>query len=181
MWSLLLMPHPLIGPFIFRVLGYLYRLVVPGQVPCLGLILPCRNFRLLPSCYVGWPSVFLVRWLPCIWITALLRLTCVIKVVQCLLFFPGWPAGYWVWQISTVLLFFHHTFLPTSMWRKIICPGIGCFQSGTFSLKWLFTFGAFQRWTSWHLLILLNASIISLWKLYCLWGWMPSAILGHFR
>ena len=33
-----------------------------------------------------------------------------------------------------------------------------------------FTFGAFQRWTSWHLLILLNASIISLWKLHCLWG-----------
>ena len=30
----------LIGPFIFRVLGYLYQLVVPGQVPCLGLILP---------------------------------------------------------------------------------------------------------------------------------------------
>ena len=25
-------------------------------------------------------------------VTALLRLICVIKVVQCLLFFPGWPA-----------------------------------------------------------------------------------------
>ena len=34
----------------------------------------------------------------------------------------------------------------------------------------LFAFGAFQRWTSWHLLILVNASIISLWKLHCLWG-----------
>ena len=32
-----------------------------------------------------------------------------------------------------VLLFFQHTFLPTSMWRQIFCPGIGCFQSGTFS------------------------------------------------
>ena len=30
------MPHPLIGPFIFRDLGYLYQLVVPGQVPCVG-------------------------------------------------------------------------------------------------------------------------------------------------
>ena len=53
------------------------------------------------------------------------------------------------------------------------CPRISCFQSGTFSLRWLrelFTFVAFQRWTSWHLLILLNASIISLWKLHCLWG-----------
>ena len=93
MWSLLLMLHPLIGLFIFRVLGYPYQLVVPGQVPCVGLILPCRNFRLLASCYVGWPSTSLVRWLPCIWITVLLKCTCVIKVVQCLLFFPDWPAG----------------------------------------------------------------------------------------
>ena len=63
--------------------------------------------------------------------------------------------------------------LPTSMWRQIFCLGIGCFQSGTFYLKWLrqlFAFGAFQRWTCWHLLVLLNASIISLWKLHCLWG-----------
>ena len=36
----------------------------------------------------------LVRLLPCIWITVLLRHTCVIKVVQCLLFLPDWPAGY---------------------------------------------------------------------------------------
>ena len=86
MWSLLLMLHPLIGPFIFRDLGDLYQLVVHGPVPCLELILPCRSFRLLQSCYVGWPSTYLVRWLPCIWITVLLRLTCVIKVVQCLLF-----------------------------------------------------------------------------------------------
>ena len=187
MWSLLLMLHPLIGPFIFRDLGYLYQLVVHGQVPCLELILPCRNFRLLQSCYIEWPSASLVRWLPYIWITVLLRLTCVIKVVQYLLFFPDWPGRYWVWLTSMVLPFFQHTFLPTSMWRQIFCLGIGCFQSGTFSLRWLkqlFTFGAFQRWTSWHLLVLLNASIISLWKLHCLWGpwgWMPSAILGIFR
>ena len=74
--------------------GYLYQLVMPGQVPCLGLILPCRNFRLLPSCSIGWPSTSLVKLLPCIWITVLLRCTCVIKVVQCLLFFPDWPARY---------------------------------------------------------------------------------------
>ena len=94
MWLLLLMPDPLIVPFIFRHLGYLYQLVVPGQVPCLGLILPCRNFMLLLSCYEGQPSASLVRWLPCTWITVLLRLIYVIKVVQCLLFFPGWPARY---------------------------------------------------------------------------------------
>ena len=80
MQFLLLMPPQLIGPFIFRDLGYLYQLVVPGQVPCVGFIWPCRSFRLLPSCYEGWPSASLVRWLPCIWITVLLRLTCVIKM-----------------------------------------------------------------------------------------------------
>ena len=66
-----------------------------------------------------------------------------------------------------VLLFFQHTFLPTSTWKQIFCTGVGCFWSGTFFLRWLrqlFTFGAFQRWTSWHLLILLNANNISLWK-----------------
>ena len=82
MWLLLLMPHPLSGTLIFRDLGYLYWFMVPGQVLYVGLILPCRSFRLLPWCYVGWPSAYLVRWLPCIWITALLRLTCVIRVVQ---------------------------------------------------------------------------------------------------
>ena len=94
MWLLLLLPHPLIGPFIFRDLGYLYQLVVPGLVPCVGLILPCRNFMLLPSCYIEWPTAFLIRWLPCIWITVLLRLMYVIKVVQYLLLFLGWPATY---------------------------------------------------------------------------------------
>ena len=184
---LLLMPHPLIGHFIFRDLRYLYLLVVPGQVLCVGLILPCRSFRWLPWCYIGWSSASLVRWLPCIWITALLRLTCVIRVVQCLLFFPGWPASYWVWLTSMVLLLFQYPFLLTSMWRQIICPGIGCFWSGTFSLRWLkqlFAFGAFHRWTCWHLLILLNASIILPLKLHYLWGswgWMPLAILGLFR
>ena len=187
MWLLLLMLHPLIGSFISRDLGYLYQLVVHGPVPCLGLILPCRNFRLLQSCSIEWPSASLVRWLPCIWITVLLRLTCVIKVVQCLLFFPGWPDGYRVWPASMVLPFFQHTFLPTSIWRQIFCLRIGCLWSGTFYLEWLrqlFAFGAFQRWTCWHLLVLLNASIISLWKLHCLWGpwgWMPLAILGNIR
>ena len=43
-----------------------------------------------------------------------------------------------------VLLLFQHTFLPTPVWRQIICSGIRCFQSGTFSLRCLrqhFTFG----------------------------------------
>ena len=45
MWSLLLMLHPLIGPFIFRDLGYLYQLVVPGQVPCLGLNIALQELQ----------------------------------------------------------------------------------------------------------------------------------------
>ena len=44
MWLLLLMPHPLIGTFILMDLVYLYWLVGPGQVLCVGLILPCRSF-----------------------------------------------------------------------------------------------------------------------------------------
>ena len=187
MWLLLLMPHPLIGPFIFRVLVNLYQSVDSGQVLCAGLILPCRSLRLLPSCCIGWPSAYLVRWLPCLWITAWLRLVCVIKGVQCLLFFPGWPAWYWVWPRSMILLLFQHTFPPSSMWRLIICHRMGCFQRGTFSFRWLrqlFIFGAFQRCTHWHLLIPLNTSIITPWNLHYLWGtwsWMPSTIHGHFR
>ena len=72
-----------------------------------------------------------------------------------------------------VLLLFQHTFLLNSVWRPIICSGIRCFWSGIFSLGWLnelFTFWAFQRWTCWHLLIPLNASIITSWNLHYLLG-----------
>ena len=77
--------------FYFQGIWFTFiRLVDAGQVLCVGLILPCRSFR--PCCQDavqdGLPA-YLVRWLPCIWITALLRLICVIMVVQCLLFFPG--------------------------------------------------------------------------------------------
>ena len=74
-------------------------------------------------------------------------------MVQCLLFFSGWTTRYWVWLTSIVLLLFQHTFLPISMWMLIICPGVSCFQSGTFFLrwlKWLLTFAAYQRWICWH-------------------------------
>ena len=115
---------PIHWTFYFRGLVCHYQLVDPGLVLCVGLILPCRSFRPSPWCCVEWLSTYLVRWLPSIWITALQKLICVIKVVQYLLFFPGWPARYWVWAISMVLLLFQHTFLPISMWRPIICPGV---------------------------------------------------------
>ena len=63
---------------------------------------------------------YLVRSLPCIWITALQKLIYVIMLIQYLLFFPDWPAGYWVWPASTVLLLFQYAFLPISMWKRII-------------------------------------------------------------
>ena len=80
--------------FYFQDLVYLYQLVDPGQVLCGGIILPCRSFMLLPGCCIEWPSTYLVNQLPCFWIRTLLRLICVIKVVQCLLFFPDWPTRY---------------------------------------------------------------------------------------
>ena len=92
MWLLLLMSCPLTGPFIFRDLVYHYWIVDPGQVLYVGLILPCRSSRPSPCCCVEWLSFYLVKWLPCIWITALQKLICIIKVVQCFLFFPAWPA-----------------------------------------------------------------------------------------
>ena len=48
MWLLLLMPHSLIGPFIFRDLLCLYWLMDLGGLLCVRLILPCRSFRPLP-------------------------------------------------------------------------------------------------------------------------------------
>ena len=94
MWLLLLMSLPLTGPFIFRDWVYHYWLVDPGQVLCVALMLPCKSFSPLPWCCIDGLPTYLVRWLPCIWITALQKLICVIKAVQCLLFFPGWHAGY---------------------------------------------------------------------------------------
>ena len=103
MLLLLQMPCPLIGPFIFRVLVCHYQLLYPGLVLCVGLILPCRSFRQLPWCCVDWLATDLVRWLFCILITSLQKLTCVIKVVQYLLLFQAglldiesdWQAQYY--------------------------------------------------------------------------------------
>ena len=48
MWLLLLMPCPLIGPFIYRDLVCHYQLVDPGLVLYVGLIVPYRSFRKMP-------------------------------------------------------------------------------------------------------------------------------------
>ena len=71
------------------------------------------------------------------------------------------------------ILLFQHAFLPTSVWRLIICPWMRCFQSGIFSLSWLrqpFTSGALQRWICLHLLNLLNASTIHVGISTTSWG-----------
>ena len=75
--------------FYFQGSGLPLSVVDSGQVLCLGLILSYRSFRPFPWSCIEWLSTYLVRWLACIGIMALLRLTCVINVVQCLLFFPG--------------------------------------------------------------------------------------------
>ena len=46
MWLSLQMLHPIIGPFIFRVLGFPYPTMAPGPVLCTRLILPYKNMRL---------------------------------------------------------------------------------------------------------------------------------------
>ena len=185
MWLLLQMPCPLIGPFIFRDLVCHFQLVDLGLVLCVGLILPCRSFRPSPCC-CGRMAFHLSGK-----VVALHLDNSTVKTYlfnqggTASPFLPGWSARYWVWPTSTVLLLFQHTFLPVSMWRLIICLRISCFWSGIFSLRWLnwlFSFGAYQRWICWHPPIPLNASIITPWKLHCLWGpwgWMPSVILGY--
>ena len=62
---------------------------------------------------------------------------------------------------------------PPQCGGKLSVPGLVASGVAPSPLRWirqLFTFGAFQRWTCQHLLVLLNTSIISLWKLHCLWG-----------
>ena len=182
MWLLLQMPCPLIRPFIFRVLVCHYQLVDPCLVLCLGLILPCRSFRQLPWYCIEWLSTYLVRWLPCTWMTVLQMLICVIKVVQCLLFYPDWPARYWVWLTGTVLLLFQHTFLPSPCGGQLSVMGLLLPEWHLLPqmAQAAFAFGAYQRRICCHPPIPLNASIITPWKHHYLcgpWGWTSSAIL----
>ena len=86
-WLSLPVINPIIGPFIFRNLLFLYTVVAPGVVLCARCILSCKNYRLLQSCCIKWVFSYLVRWLTYIWATVLLGLTYVIKVVQYLFSF----------------------------------------------------------------------------------------------
>ena len=111
-------------------------------------------------------------------------LTCVIKVVQHLLFFPGWPARYRVWLTSTGITLIP-VYVPTHL--KV--------EADYLSQDWLLpewhllcqmaqtafhAFGAFHGGgPSWHLLILLNASIITLWKLHYLLGTLGLNAFSH--
>ena len=74
-------------------------------------------------------------------------------------------------------------YIPTHL--NLEADYLSCDQlllDGTFSIMWLrqlFAFGAFQRWTCWHLLFLLNANIISLWNLHYLWGVLGLNAFSH--
>ena len=65
---------PIIGPFIFRVLGFLSPVVAPCLVLYTRCSLPHKNSRLLHSCGVKWPFSYRIRRLPYIWITVMLKL-----------------------------------------------------------------------------------------------------------
>ena len=105
--------------------------------------------------------------LPCIWITALLRLICIVKVVQFLFFFPGWPAGYWVCLTSTVLLLFQHTVLPIWMWKSIICPGkvaSGVASSSSYSPSYISTLGSTRGGSVGILTFHTVSAVLHFWK-----------------
>ena len=117
--------HPIIGPFIFRVLGFPSPVVEPGLVLCTRCI--------LHSCCVKWPFGYLVRWLPYIQTIIPIKLIYVIKVAH-LFFFLDWHATFWIWLTSMVLILFKHKYPPISMWKPSIYHVEGWFQSGTFFL-----------------------------------------------
>ena len=82
MWIKLLMLCATIGPFIFRVLGFLSAVVALGLVLYARSILPWKHSRLLWSCCIKWPFSYPVKGLPYIWKLVLLTHIYVMKVVQ---------------------------------------------------------------------------------------------------
>ena len=76
------MPHH----WAFHFQGSGLPVVEPGLALCAKCILPSKNSRLLSSFCISWPLGCLVRWLPYIWRTVLLKLIYVIKVAQHLFF-----------------------------------------------------------------------------------------------
>ena len=64
MWLSLPMLCSIIGPFIFRVLGFPSSVLTPDLVLCAKCILPCKNSRLLHYCFTKWTFRYQIRWLP---------------------------------------------------------------------------------------------------------------------
>ena len=131
---LLQMPHPVMWPFYFQGSGLIWSVrgswsdsICKAQTALQKLQADAMMLYRMAFGYIG-------RWLPCMWITTLLKLIYVVKVVQFPLSFWTVHPGHWVWLTSAVLLLLQHTFLPILMWRLIICHGDGCFQSGTLFL-----------------------------------------------
>ena len=57
----ILMLYPMIGPFIFKALGFPSPVVAPGLVLCTRHLLSCRNSWLQHSCCIKWTFTCLVR------------------------------------------------------------------------------------------------------------------------
>ena len=67
-----------------------------------------------------------------------------------------------------VLLLFHHTFLPISMWKLTVFHRYSWSQTGIFFLalpKQLSNFRVNWRWISWLPNIPINVSFIKFWKI----------------
>ena len=88
MWLSLLMLSPIIGPLIFRVLGFPPPVAAPSLVLCTRCILSHKTPRLLHSCFIKWLFSYPIRSLLYIWPIVLLKLNYVFKVVRLLFFFP---------------------------------------------------------------------------------------------
>ena len=77
-----------------------------------------------------WYILMLLRLLPYFWLTVLLKLIYVMKLVQYPFFFPHWPVAYWTGPTK-----YHITlniYLPISIWKPITCLGGDWLQIGIF-------------------------------------------------
>ena len=176
--------HPLIEPFIFRDLVCHYQLVDPDL--CVGLILSCRTYRPLPWCYIEWLSTYLVRWLPCIWITALQ------KVYLCN---QGGTVSPFLsrlsWQILSLTDKHGITLIPAYIPTHLSMEA-NYLSWGQMLREWHLLPQVAQA--TFHLWGLPEVDLLAfscttqcqhyyMWKLCYLlgpWGWMPSTILGCF-
>ena len=120
MWLSLLMLHPIIGPFIFRVLGFLYPVVEPDQILCARLMLLCKQSKLLHSCYIKWPFGYLIRWLSYIYLSVWRHCWGIVIMLQwpdqgCLHLAEMTPHRTSYWPVHYFYVHFGHPFISEQL------------------------------------------------------------------